>query len=74
MCFSAGASFGASALLGVAGAIAVTRATTIPQRLFASIPFVFSVQQLAERLLWLSLKNPSLEAGQSFFRISRIIV
>ena len=73
MCFSAGASFGASALLGVAGAIAVTRATTIRQRLFASIPFVFSVQQLAEGLLWLSLKNPSLEAGQSFFTYTFLV-
>ena len=73
MYFSAGASFGASALLGVAGAIAVTRATTIRQRLFASIPFVFSVQQLAEGLLWLSLKNPSLEAGQSFFTYTFLV-
>lgn len=67
MCFSAGASFGASALLGVAGIVAVTKAKTIPQRLFATIPFVFSVQQLAEGLLWLSVKNSGLEAGQSFF-------
>ncbi|MGZ5219533.1 MAG: hypothetical protein ACXWC7_05630, partial [Chitinophagaceae bacterium] len=67
MCFSAGASFGASALLGVIGAVTITKAKTIPQRLFATIPLVFAVQQLSEGMLWLSLKNPALEAGQSFF-------
>ncbi len=67
MCFSAGASFGASALLGVIGAVTITKAKTIPQRLFAAIPFVFAVQQLSEGMLWLSVKSPALEAGQSFF-------
>ena len=73
MCFSAGASFGASALLGIAGAVAVTKAKTIPQRFFATIPFVFSVQQLAEGLLWLSIKNPGLGAGQSFFTYAFLV-
>ena len=67
MCFSAGASFGASALLGAIGAVAIVKARTTPQRLFATIPFVFAVQQLAEGMLWLSLKNESLTTWQSFF-------
>lgn len=73
MCFSAGASFGASALLGVVGAVTITKAKTTPQRLFATIPFVFSVQQLSEGMLWLSLKNPGLEAGQSFFTYTFLV-
>ena len=57
MCFSATASFGASAVLGAIGIIAVAKAKTKPQRLFATIPLIFAVQQLTEGLLWLSLKN-----------------
>ena len=65
MCFSATASFGASAVLGTIGIIAVTKAKTIPQRLFATIPLIFAVQQLTEGLLWLSLKDPAIAAWQS---------
>ncbi|MEO6611170.1 MAG: DUF6629 family protein [Chitinophagaceae bacterium] len=64
MCFSATASFGASVILGTVGAIAMTKAHTKPQRVFASIPLVFAVQQLTEGLLWLSLKNESLHSWQ----------
>jgi len=62
MCFSATASFGASAVLGVIGIVAVAKAKTNPQRVFATIPLIFSVQQLSEGFLWLSLKNQSLFA------------
>ncbi len=67
MCFSAGASFGASAFLAVAGVVAIVKAKTIRQRLFAAIPLIFSVQQLSEGLLWLSLKHHGLTAGAPFF-------
>lgn len=67
MCFSAGASFGASALLAGAGVVAIAKVKTFPQRLFALIPFMFSVQQFSEGMLWLSLKNQGLATGQSFF-------
>lgn len=67
MCFSAGASFGASAVLGMIGAGGVVKAKTVSQGLFATIPFAFSLQQLSEGMLWLSFKHPGLEAGQSFF-------
>lgn len=73
MCFSAGASFGASAVLGVIGAVAITKAKTTPQRLFATIPFVFAVQQFSEGMLWLSIKNPGFEAGQSFFTYTFLV-
>jgi hypothetical protein len=65
MCFSATASFGASAVLGTIGIIAVAKAKTKPQRAFASIPLIFAVQQLTEGLLWLSLSNPDIAAWRS---------
>lgn len=67
MCFSAGASFGASAVLSIIGTAAIMKARTIPQGLFAGIPLIFSIQQLAEGMLWLSLKDPQLTSWQPFF-------
>jgi hypothetical protein len=65
MCFSATASFGASAVLGAVGIASVTKAKTNPQRVFGSIPLIFAVQQLTEGLLWLSLKNADMASWQS---------
>ena len=59
MCFSMGASFGASAVLGVVGVLAIRRTTSNTQLLLAAIPFVFSLQQFCEGLVWLSLTNPA---------------
>jgi hypothetical protein len=67
MCFSAGASFGASVLLGAIGAIAIAKAKTKPQKLFAAIPLVFAVQQFSEGMLWLSLQNTGNTQSQSFY-------
>ena len=66
MCFSAGASFGAAAVLSIVGAVAVIKAKTIPQGLFAAIPFIFSIQQVAEGMLWLSFNRDDIP-GRSFF-------
>ncbi len=65
MCFSATASFGASAVLCTIGVIAVAKARTKPQRIFAFIPLIFAVQQLIEGLLWLSLKDEAIASWQS---------
>lgn len=65
MCFSATASFGASAILGAVGIIAIAKAKTSPQRVFASIPMIFAIQQLTEGVLWLSFKNESIRPLQS---------
>jgi hypothetical protein len=65
MCFSATASFGASAVLGTVGIISVARAKTNPQRTFAAIPLFFAAQQLSEGLLWLSLKDADMASWQS---------
>ena len=67
MCFSAGASFGASVVLGSIGFVAIAKAKTNPQRLFASIPLIFSLQQLMEGCLWLSINHSGLASLQSFF-------
>jgi hypothetical protein len=58
MCFSATASFGASAVLLGAGTICVKKIKAPEQIPLAFIPFIFSVQQFCEGLLWLSLTNP----------------
>ncbi len=73
MCFSATASFGASAVLGVIGVIAVSKAKTNPQRLFASIPLIFAIQQLTEGLLWLSLKDQSIASWQPLLTYTYLV-
>jgi len=70
MCFSATASFGASAVLAATGIATIIKAKTIPHHLFACIPLVFAIQQFAEGMLWLSLKHTGYEWGQSFFTYS----
>lgn len=65
MCFSATASFGASAVLGAVGIISMAKAKSNPQRAFAGIPLLFAVQQFSEGLLWLSVKNADMAAWQS---------
>ncbi len=57
MCFSANASFGASIILGAVSVVAIRKAATMPQCLFAVVPFLFSIQQAAEGVVWLSLMN-----------------
>ncbi|MEI9809374.1 MAG: DUF6629 family protein [Bacteroidota bacterium] len=64
MCFSATASFGASAVLGSIGIVAIIKSKTNSQRLFATIPLLFSVQQLSEGMLWLSLKDQGMAPWQ----------
>ncbi|MBK7410407.1 MAG: hypothetical protein IPL49_00990 [Saprospirales bacterium] len=58
MCFSAGASFGASALLLGAGVATFSQARKPSEWALAGIPLFFSVQQFSEGLLWLALTKP----------------
>ncbi|HNW89846.1 MAG TPA: hypothetical protein PKN48_09290 [Bacteroidales bacterium] len=58
MCFSAEASFCASALIGTIGVISVRKSTTFPQKMFAIIPLFFAIQQLMEGFLWVVISNP----------------
>lgn len=57
MCFSAGASFGASAVLVVVGIATIRKAKTAKQATFAAIPLLFAVQQAAEGALWIGLSG-----------------
>ena len=57
MCFSAAASFGASAILGTIGIATLKKVKTANQVPFASIPLLFAIQQAAEGALWTGLSS-----------------
>jgi hypothetical protein len=57
MCFSASASFGASAILAIAGVASIKKVQALSQLMFASIPIIFSIQQFTEGFVWLTLTN-----------------
>ncbi|MBL7747843.1 MAG: hypothetical protein JNM19_10475 [Chitinophagaceae bacterium] len=73
MCFSATASFGASAVLGAIGIVSVVKAQSNPQRAFGTIPILFSIQQFTEGMLWLSLRDPALTSWQPFFTYTFLV-
>ncbi len=58
MCFSSNASFGAGVVLSVIGVASIRKVQKPRQLLFASIPLIFAVQQVAEGVLWVTLPNP----------------
>ena len=64
MCFSANASLGAGVVLSVIGVSTIRKSTEPAHLVFASIPLIFAVQQIAEGFLWLTLPDPSLKATQ----------
>lgn len=57
MCFSVSASFGASGFLFASGILTLLEVNKPSQIFFASIPFIFSIQQLTEGVLWTSLNH-----------------
>ena len=59
MCFSAGASFGASAVLTGLGSASVNRNSSPRLRLLAAMPLLFGAQQAAEGLVWLTIGDPA---------------
>jgi len=71
MCFSAEASFAASAALATVGLVSVSTAKTKELRWVACIPLAFSVQQALEGFQWLapkpSLLSTALGYGFLFF-------
>ena len=64
MCFSASASFSASAVILLTGLIAEAESKTRAQHILALIPIFFAVQQFIEGCLWLNL----LHDGNVFWR------
>jgi len=66
MCFSATASFSAGIVLTVIGVASIKKTTHKSQLLFAGIPIIFGIQQIAEGILWVSLPNPDLLNTQKY--------
>ncbi len=58
MCFSATASFAAAGVLATIGVVSVKHNTSKRHRLLAIIPILFSAQQAAEGIVWLTLNRP----------------
>jgi len=59
MCFSAGASMGASVVLAGIGSASISRNTSPRLRLLAAMPLLFSAQQAAEAVVWLTMGDPA---------------
>jgi hypothetical protein len=57
MCFSATASFSAGIVLTVIGVASIRKSNHKSQLFFASIPFIFGVQQFAEGILWVTISQ-----------------
>lgn len=57
MCFSAQASLTSGAVLSAIGVITLRQTWKPEQKLFASIPLLFGIQQFAEGILWITLKS-----------------
>ncbi len=60
MCFSAQASFTTSFILLLVGLLSITQVKSPRQIMLASIPLLFSIQQLCEGILWLTLSYDAL--------------
>jgi hypothetical protein len=78
MCFSATASFAASAILAGAGAVSLSASKSVKEKYFAAIPLIFSAQQFVEGVLWLSLRNTAyahweMPATFSFLAIAQVV-
>jgi hypothetical protein len=58
VCFSATASFAAAGVLAGIGAATLTRSVAPPLRMMAAVPLMFSAQQAAEGVVWLTLDEP----------------
>ena len=65
MCFSAGASFGASAVLLGAGVVTLSQTKSRSEWAFAGIPLFFAVQQFSEGLLWWAMTDPAYSGWQA---------
>jgi hypothetical protein len=73
MCFSTTASFGSGIILSVIGIITIKNTSHRSQLMFASIPFIFAVQQFAEGFVWLSLLNSTNQFQQQLAMYSFLV-
>lgn len=78
MCFSAQASFTASALLFLIGFLNYRTNRTAGLKVFALMPILFAIQQFSEGMLWVSFNFPGLQPLQTvskyFFLAFAIVI
>jgi hypothetical protein len=78
MCFSPEASFAGGIVISSIGVAVVKKVHKPSQMVFAAIPLVFGVQQIAEGFLWLSLQYPEYHQVQNlstylYLTIARVL-
>jgi len=64
MCFSAGASFTGGIIIAAAGIATIRKVSNPSQKLFASIPLLFALQQFSEGVVWVTLRSGGYETIQ----------
>jgi hypothetical protein len=74
MCFSAGASFTASAVVATAGVISIAGVKKKTQLMFASIPVIFALQQLVEGFVWFSFTDENYRSWQNMLVMSFLFI
>ena len=78
MCFSAGASFTGAAIISAVGLATVSKAESPSQKIFASIPLIFGLQQFSEGIIWVILRSGGHESLQKaallIFLISALMI
>mgnify|MGYP001806190103 CR=1 FL=1 len=78
MCFSVNVSFIAGVTLSVVGVVTIKKVQMPSQLMFASIPFIFGIQQLSEGVLWLTIPNSAYHGVQqvatyTFLLFARVV-
>ncbi len=73
MCFSTTASFLSGAVLTTIGVASIKKVEHKKQILFASIPFIFAIQQFSEGFVWLTLLNSTNHFWQQFATYSFLV-
>jgi len=66
MCFSPEASFTGGVIISAIGITTVRKVHKPSQIVFASIPFIFGIQQITEGFLWIGLQNPDYAFSQKW--------
>lgn len=78
MCFSAAASFTGGAIISSIGLLSIRSNKDPSNRLFAAIPFVFGIQQIAEGFVWMALQSAGndimLIIAKDIFVITAVII
>jgi hypothetical protein len=78
MCFSAPVSFASGVILSATGIVATGKVEKPEQKLLASVPFLFALQQFAESALWVTLRSGNNDwlrnAGIYAFLIAALVI